>query len=312
MDPGWRASSRHRRSAPPVGRCRGAVLRRPRRPRGRARPRRRGADRLLQPPARRWLPLRRRRGPGRHRWTNAHGLRVLALADRRGDRVDCRGAWRRAGRSCAGHHRGRRGVGGRSEDTDGNPDTPRAELDPVQSWGTSGEVAWMVTGQHRRPGACPVAGEKIGVEVAGGGERLSLGGGASGGELAVRVWHPIALGGGVSGGWFLYDTVPLEEPEATSSWHVAARVTARWLWRGDGRRGAGRRSGPARACADLVIASLQAVPSPLTTSGPRAPPHDTSPRTAASATSPSPPGARRRRCRRRAAPRRRARRRRPA
>ena len=126
---------------------------------------------------------------------------------------------------------------GRSEDTDGNPDTPRAELDPVQSWGTSGEMAWMVTGQHRQPGAWPVAGEKIGVEVAGRGERLSLGGGAddveaggaSGGELAVRVWHPIGLGGGVSGGWFLYDTAPLEEPEALSSWHVAARVTARWL-----------------------------------------------------------------------------------
>ena len=126
---------------------------------------------------------------------------------------------------------------GRSEDTDGNPDTARAELDPVQSWGGSGEVAWTVTGQHRQPGAWPVAGEKIGVEVAGRGERLSLGGGASdvdpggatGGELAVRVWHPLGLGGALTGGYFVYDTAPLEEPEVTSSWFVAARVTARWL-----------------------------------------------------------------------------------
>ena len=54
-------------------------------------------------------------------------------------------------------------------------------------------------------------------------------GGATGGELAVRVWHPVGLGGGLSGGWFLYDAAPLLEPDVTSSWFVAARVTARWL-----------------------------------------------------------------------------------
>lgn len=126
---------------------------------------------------------------------------------------------------------------GRSADTDDNPDTPRTELDPVRSWGASGEVAWMVTGQHRLPGAWPVAGEKPGVEVAARGERISLGngaadvdpGGASGGEAAVRVWHPVGLGGGLTGGWFVYDVAPLEEPEVTTSWFVSARVTARWL-----------------------------------------------------------------------------------
>lgn len=125
---------------------------------------------------------------------------------------------------------------GRSEDTDGNPDTPRAELAPVHSWGGAGEVAWMVTGEHRQPGAWPVAGDKLGVEVAGRGERVSLGGGAedvdpggaTGGELAVRVWLPLGLGAGLSGGWFQYDTAPLEELDVTSSWFASARVTARW------------------------------------------------------------------------------------
>jgi hypothetical protein len=95
----------------------------------------------------------------------------------------------------------------------------------------------MVTGQHRLPGAWPVAGEKLGVEVAARGERLTLGeraadvdpGGAIGVEGAVRLWHPVGLGGGLSGGWFHDDTAPLEEPDVSSSWFVAGRVTARWL-----------------------------------------------------------------------------------
>jgi phosphate-selective porin OprO/OprP len=125
----------------------------------------------------------------------------------------------------------------RSTDADGDPDTPRVEQDPVQSSGGSGEVAWMVTGQHRIAGAWPVAGDRIGIEVAGRGERLSLGigaadvdpGGATGGELAVRAWHPGGLGAGLTGGYFVYDVAPEAEPGVTASWFVAARVTARWL-----------------------------------------------------------------------------------
>lgn len=126
---------------------------------------------------------------------------------------------------------------GRSADTDGSPDTARTELDPVRSWGASSEVAWMVTGQHRVPGAWPVAGEEPGVEVAARGERIALGngaadvdpGGATGVEVAGRVWHPVGLCGGLTGGWFVYDVAPLEEPDVTTSWFVSARVTARWL-----------------------------------------------------------------------------------
>jgi phosphate-selective porin OprO/OprP len=125
---------------------------------------------------------------------------------------------------------------GRSEDTDGNPDTPREELEAVRSLGGSGELAWLVTGQHRQPGAWPVAAD-LGVEVAARGERILLGkgteeveaGGATGAELAVRMWHPAGLGVGVSGGWFRFDTAPLEEPEVTTSFFAAARVTGRWL-----------------------------------------------------------------------------------
>lgn len=126
---------------------------------------------------------------------------------------------------------------GRSEDTDGNPETPRVSLDALQSWGASGEVAWMVTGQKRISGPWPVVGDKIGIEVAGRAERLSLGqgavdtvaGGATGGELAVHLWHPAGWGSAISGGWLQYDVAPIEEPGVTHSWFVAANATLRLL-----------------------------------------------------------------------------------
>ena len=53
---------------------------------------------------------------------------------------------------------------GRTADTDGNPETRRETLDAVHSWGASGELAWMLTGQ-RRGDDWPVE-EGVGVEVA--------------------------------------------------------------------------------------------------------------------------------------------------
>lgn len=131
-------------------------------------------------------------------------------------------------------------VEGRSEDTDGNPETARAPLDPVSAWGVSGEVGWMVTGQHRRPGDWPVA-DRLGVEVAARGSRLVLGEGAADvtGSAAtevgggVRLWHPIGLAAVVHGGAYLYDVAPLEELDVHTSWFLAARVTARWRDRPD-------------------------------------------------------------------------------
>lgn len=129
---------------------------------------------------------------------------------------------------------------GRSKDTDGNPDTPREEQEATQSRGASVELAWMITGQRRKPGQWPVstpfgAWDWGGLEVAGRFERLDLGlsaldvqpGGATSGSAAVRWWATSYLA--VSAAWYVtsYDTPPIEEPDRTSSWVGLFRVTAR-------------------------------------------------------------------------------------
>lgn len=125
---------------------------------------------------------------------------------------------------------------GRSEDTDGDPDTAREALEPVVSAGGSAELAWMMTGQHRQPGGWPALGEdRLGVEIAARGSRLMLGrgteaiddGGAWSGEAGARLWSPLGLALGLAGGVTAYDTPPLEEPEATLGWTAMLRVTGR-------------------------------------------------------------------------------------
>ncbi|MEQ1500965.1 MAG: hypothetical protein ABMB14_01980 [Myxococcota bacterium] len=127
----------------------------------------------------------------------------------------------------------------RSEDTDGNPDTPRKPLPSTDARGISGEVAWMVTGQHRTPLAWPIEKDDEGpaVEVTGRVDRLWLGlgakdvdpGGALGAELGARAWWPFGVGVGVVGQVLQFDTAPLETPDDTSALTVLARTTFRVL-----------------------------------------------------------------------------------
>lgn len=125
----------------------------------------------------------------------------------------------------------------RARDTDGNPTTPREDLDAVRSQGGCLEVAWMLTGQQRLPGAWPLAGEAPGLELSVRVERLSLGqgaedvapSGATSAEGALHLWLPEGIGAALWGGAARYDAAPLETPNSTSSWFLAARLSARWL-----------------------------------------------------------------------------------
>lgn len=129
---------------------------------------------------------------------------------------------------------------GRSKDTDGNPATPRAALPSVGSRGGSVEVAWMITGQRRTPGAWPVRSpwnvwDWGAVEVAGRVERLSFGlgaadvkrGGATAGAAAIRWWATSFLAASVAWYYTGYDAPPVEEPDRSASWLGLARLTVR-------------------------------------------------------------------------------------
>jgi phosphate-selective porin OprO/OprP len=124
---------------------------------------------------------------------------------------------------------------GRSADTDGDPETPRESLPTTGARAGVAELAWMLTGQRRLPGAWPVSGPRPGVELAGRVEAVAAGrgardlepGGVQGTELSARLWHPAGLSAALTGGQFQYDQAPLEEPGVTDSWFVALRASAR-------------------------------------------------------------------------------------
>lgn len=129
---------------------------------------------------------------------------------------------------------------GRSKDTDGKPATPRVEQAAVASRGGSVEVAWMIRGPYRIPGAWPIrkpyaAWDWGALEVAGRFERLDLGrgaadvasGGATGGAAAVRWWATSFLGASAAWYYVSYDEPPVEEPDRSHSWLGLVRVTVR-------------------------------------------------------------------------------------
>ncbi|MBK8256179.1 MAG: hypothetical protein IPK82_26355 [Polyangiaceae bacterium] len=126
----------------------------------------------------------------------------------------------------------------RGKDTDGNPDTPRVPLIATRSSGGGAEVAWMITGQRRVPGAWPVdtpwnQWDFGALELAARVERLDLGvgapdvtaGGATSGAVALRWWatNYAALSAAFYG--YLYDRPPIEEPDRKDSWVTLLRLT---------------------------------------------------------------------------------------
>lgn len=125
---------------------------------------------------------------------------------------------------------------GRSLDTDGNPDTPRVPQPSITAWGVAGELAWMVTGEHRAGDAWPATSTASAfgaLEVAARLERLKLGTGAvdvaSGGawsmSAAIRWWLRPRLALSVAGYGYSFDTAPLQTPGNTTTWLALSRLT---------------------------------------------------------------------------------------
>jgi phosphate-selective porin OprO/OprP len=127
----------------------------------------------------------------------------------------------------------------RSRDTDGNPATPRVAQDAVITAGAAAELAWMITGQHRRVGAWPWdarAAQSWGAwEIALRAERFFIGlgaqdvsaGGAMAGSAAVHWWANDWFALALAGYLQAYDRAPVEEPTQTLSWIGLLRATVR-------------------------------------------------------------------------------------
>ncbi|EYF04642.1 hypothetical protein [Chondromyces apiculatus] len=125
----------------------------------------------------------------------------------------------------------------RARDTDGNPETPRVDQDPVFSSGAMLEVAWMAVGAWRTLGTWPTAsGTGIlpgALEVAGRLERIDLAygardvtpGGATAASAAVRWWATPFAALSAALYWTGYDVPPIESPDATDSWLGLVRAT---------------------------------------------------------------------------------------
>lgn len=119
--------------------------------------------------------------------------------------------------------------------------TPTA-LPMAQSWGGFVELAYMLAGKPRVPGAWPNAAAwdasltEGGVEVGARLDYLALdrratgvtGGGATGGELAVRWWATRFLALSAAGYYLRYDVPPVEEPTERDSWVALTRATFAW------------------------------------------------------------------------------------
>jgi phosphate-selective porin OprO/OprP len=121
------------------------------------------------------------------------------------------------------------------------PLTPQA---PAQSWGGFVELAYMLWGKPRIPGgwAWPTPGpwnaplSAGGIEIAGRFDYVKLdqdapgiiGGGAQGGEVALRWWVNSVLAVGLAGYYLRYDVAPVEEPTQRNSWLGLTRVTFSW------------------------------------------------------------------------------------
>lgn len=131
-------------------------------------------------------------------------------------------------------------VESREADTDGNPATPRVNLEPSLTRGGALEVAWMVTGERRIASTWPIWGRKNpfafdhpAVELALRGERVDLGrgardvptGGATAGALSGNVWLNELTALTLAGYLYAYDRAPIEELDRLSSWILMARMT---------------------------------------------------------------------------------------
>lgn len=130
----------------------------------------------------------------------------------------------------------------RSRDDDGNPSTPRRALPSMISSGLTAELAWVVLGGARVPGAAPtLASDATGwgggaLEIAARFDGLWLGrgapdvaaGGALGGGLSVKWWPLDFLAATLVGHALRYEVSPIESPGELWGWDAALRLSLFW------------------------------------------------------------------------------------
>ncbi|XXF74909.1 hypothetical protein P2318_17700 [Myxococcaceae bacterium GXIMD 01537] len=131
----------------------------------------------------------------------------------------------------------------RSRDDDGNPSTPRVDLDAVSSYGLTSEIAWVVCGAPRQVGRAPVGRpgsdgvwDGGAVEIAARYDGLWLDwnakdvreGGSQGGAVAVKWWPTEFLSATLAGYVTHYDVAPIEDPSRRWSWGAVARASFFW------------------------------------------------------------------------------------
>lgn len=130
----------------------------------------------------------------------------------------------------------------RSRDNDGNPATPRVQLDPVYTYGAVAELAWMFSGHRRLAGQWPHYDREgwmpraLGAwEIAARVERLTLAdmasdvqsGGVWGAAAALRWWANRWSALSLAAYHHRFDRAPIEAPDSTSSWSLLLRGTVR-------------------------------------------------------------------------------------
>lgn len=129
----------------------------------------------------------------------------------------------------------------RSKDDDGNPDTPRADLDPVTSYGVGAEVGWVALGRPRsvgtpprpeptstfRGGALEVAFRYDGLFLNRGASDVAPSG-SNGASAAIEWWPVDFISASLSGYVLRYEVPPAEEPERGWSFGVTGRFGFYW------------------------------------------------------------------------------------
>lgn len=132
---------------------------------------------------------------------------------------------------------------GREDDDDGDPDTPAIELDPVRSWGLTGELTWTIRGGWRAVGRAPEVASLLdgrwdggAVELATRVDRFWLGRGAAdlfrtGGttmSLAGKWWPTRFLALTLYGDATRFDEPPIDTPDRRWGWTALLRASFWW------------------------------------------------------------------------------------
>lgn len=131
----------------------------------------------------------------------------------------------------------------RRMDDDGNAATPPVEVDPVQSWGITGEITWTVRGTWRAVGWQPDGPKNRGdrwdggaVELSARADRLWLGrgtpqvanGGGTTGSASLKWWPTFFLALDLYSDMTRFDAPPIETPQRLWSWTALVRGSFFW------------------------------------------------------------------------------------